>query len=78
MIERLSLNLLRKVLIFNEAEKETAFIHCDFFRNKNIHYENMINLLINQFWTEEKNHLCEELFLSLTNYGKKCISIYYI
>ena len=70
--------LNRTGIILNEEEKEAAFIHCDFFRNKNLDYENMINLLINQFWTDQKNHLCEELFLSLTNYGKQCISIYYI
>ena len=70
--------LKRTNIILTEEEKEAAFIHYDFLRNKNLHYHNMINLLINQFWTEEKNRLCEELFLSLTNYGKQCISIYHI
>ena len=70
--------LNRTDIILTEEEKEKAFIHYDFFKNKNLHYYNMINLLIEQFWNEEKNRLCEEVFLSLTNYGKQCISIYYI
>ena len=70
--------LNRTDIILTEEEKEKAFIHCDFLINKNLHYNNLINLLIDQFWTEEKNHLCEEIFLSLTNYGKQCISIYHI
>ena len=54
------------------------FEECDYYINKNLHYENMINILLNQFWSEEKNDLCEEIFFSLTNNGKKCISINYI
>ena len=70
--------LQRTDITLTEEEKEKAFIHYDFFRNKNLYYYHMINILINQFWSEEKNHLCEDLFFSLTNYGKQCISIYYV
>ena len=70
--------LKRTDIILEENEKMKIFEECDYYINKNLHYENMINILVNQFWSEEKNDLCEEIFFSLTNNGKKCISINYI
>ena len=70
--------LKRTDIILEENEKMKIFEECDYYINKNLHYENMINILLNQFWSEEKNDLCEEIFFSLTNNGKKCISINYI
>ena len=70
--------LKRTDIFLEEEEKVTVFEQCDYYRNKNLHYQNMFNLLVNQFWTEEKNHLCEEIFFTLTDNGRRCISIYYI
>ena len=69
--------LKRTEILLEEDEKIKIFEQCDYYINKNLHYNNMINILINQFWSEEKNDLCEEIFCSLTNNGKKCISINY-
>ena len=70
---------LKRIDIFlEEEERVTLFEECDFYNNKNLHYENMFNILVNQFWTEEKSDLCEEIYFSLTNNGKQCISINYI
>ena len=70
--------LKRTDITLEENEKMKIFEECDYYINKNLHYENMINILLNQFWSEEKNDLCKEIFFSLTNNGKKCISINYI
>ena len=70
--------LKRTDITLEENEKLKIFEECDYYANKNLHYENMINILVNQFWSEENNDLCEEIFFSLTNNGKKCISINYI
>ena len=70
--------LKRTDITLEENEKMKIFEECDYYINKNLHYENMINILVNQFWSEEKNDLCEEIFFSLSDNGKKCISINYI
>ena len=70
--------LKRTGIILEENEKMKIFEECDYYFNKNLHYENLINMLLNQFWSEEKNDLCEQIFFSLTNNGKQCISINYI
>ena len=70
--------LKRTDIMLDEDEKMKIFEQCDYYANKNLHYNNMINILVDQFWSEEKNNLTEDIFLTLTNNGKRCISINYI
>ena len=70
--------LKRTDILLKEEEKIKIFEQCDYYINKNLHYNYMINTLLDKFWSEEKNDLCEEIFFLLTNYGKKCISLNYI
>ena len=70
--------LKRTNINLDEEEKSKIYEQCHYFINKNVYYEHMINILLDQFWTEKKNRLCENIFFSLTNNGKKCISINYI
>ena len=70
--------LKRTDILLKEEEKIKIFEQCDYYINKNLHYNYMINTLLDKFWSEEKNELCEEIFFLLTNYGKKCISLNYI
>ena len=65
-------------ILLEEKEKMKIFEQCDYYINKNLYYKNMINILIDQFWSKEKNNLSEEIFFKLTNNGKRCISINYI
>ena len=65
--------LKRTDIMLDEDEKMKIFEQCDYYANKNLHYNNMINILVDQFWSEEKNNLTEDIFLTLTNNGKRCI-----
>ena len=65
-------------ILLEEKEKMKIFEQCDYYKIKNLYYKNMINILIDQFWSKEKNNLSEEIFFKLTNNGKRCISINYI
>ena len=68
VLKKLDINL-------NEMEKEKIFLENDYFLNGMIKYENLLNLILEQFWDERKNHLCEHIYFLLTNNGKKYISI---
>lgn len=70
------IQVLKKMDIYlNETEKEKIFLENDYFLNGMVKYENMFNLILEQFWDERKNNLCEEIYCLLTNNGKKYISI---
>ena len=79
-IRRINLNefilaLKKSDIILDDSQKEKLFIEHNFFLNGIIKYEIMINLILEEFWNEEKNNLTEELYCMITNNGKKYISL---
>jgi Ca2+-binding EF-hand superfamily protein len=70
------IQVLKKLdICLSEAEKEKIFLDNDYFSNGMVKYEVLLNLILEQFWDERKNHLCEHIYYLLTNNGKKYISI---
>ena len=69
------LALKKTDIILNDSEKEKIFIEYDYYLNGIIKYEILINIILEQFWNEEKNNLSEEIYFILTNNGRKYISI---
>ena len=79
-IKRISVNdffqvLEKSEIYLDDTEKEKIFIESEFYLNGIIKYEVMTNLILEQFWDEQKNNLCEEIYCFLTNNGKKYISL---
>ena len=70
------IQVLKKLdICLSETEKEKIFLDNNYFLNGMIKYEVLLNLILEQFWDERKNHLCEHIYYLLTNNGKKYISI---
>ena len=69
------LALKKSDIILDDSQKEKLFIEHNFFLNGIIKYEIMINLILDEFWNEEKKNLIEEIYCIITNDGKKCISL---
>ena len=82
-IRRINLNdfilaLKKSDINLDDSQKEKLFTEHNFFVNGTIKYEIMINLILEQFWNEEKNNLTEEIYCIITNNGKKYISLNYV
>lgn len=57
------------------SEIQTLFLGYDFFLNGVIKYQLLIDILLMQFWDEKKNSLGEDIFLNLTNGGRKQMTL---
>ena len=57
------------------SEIQTLFLGYDFFLNGVIKYQLLIDILLLQFWDEKKNSLGEDIFLNLTNGGRKQMTL---
>ena len=67
--------LKKSDIVLDDFDKEKLFIEYNYFLNGIIKYEIMINLILEQFWDEHKDNLSEEIYLFLTNNGKRYISL---
>ena len=67
--------LQRSGIILETNEIQTLFSGYDFFTNGVIKYHLLIDILLSQFWDEEKNSLSEEIYFCITNGGRKQINI---
>ena len=66
------LKVLQKCKIFlNSEEIRTIFEEYDFFQSGIVKYEILIDIILNQFWNNEKLGICEQIFYLLTGNGKK-------
>ena len=65
-------------LHLNEEEKAKIFIEYDYYLNGMIKYEILFNLILEQFWDEEKNNFSEKIYYFISNNGKKYISLNFI
>ena len=70
------LKVLQKSKIFlNSEEIRTIFEEYDFFQSGIVKYEILIDIILNQFWSNEKLGICEQIFYLLTGNGKKNASL---
>ena len=66
------LKVLQKCKIFlNSGEIRTLFDEYDFFDSGIVKYEILINIILEQFWDNEKLGLCEQIYYLLSGNGKK-------
>ena len=66
------LKVLQKSKIFlNSEEIRTLFDEYDFFDSGIVKYEILINIILEQFWDNEKLGLCEQIYYLLSGNGKK-------
>ena len=70
------LKVLQKSKIFlNSEEIRTLFDEYDFFDSGIVKYEILINIILEQFWDNEKLGLCEQIYYLLSGNGKKNTSL---
>ena len=70
------LKVLQKSKIFlNSEEIRTIFEEYDFFQSGIVKYEILIDIILNQFWNNEKLGICEQIYYLLTGNGKKNASL---
>ena len=67
--------LQRCKLFLNTNEMETLFNEFDFFENGIVKYQILINVLLDQFWDDEKLYLSEQIYYLLTGNGRKIASL---
>ena len=66
------LKVLQKSKIFlNSEEIRTLFDEYDFFDSGIVKYDILINIILEQFWDNEKLGLCEQIYYLLSGNGKK-------
>ena len=66
------LKVLQKCKIFlNSAEIRSIFDEYDFFESGIVKYEKLIDIILEQFWNNEKLGLSEQIFYLLTGNGKR-------
>ena len=66
------LKVLQNCKIFlNSGEIRTLFDEYDFFDSGIVKYEILINIILEQFWDNEKLGLCEQIYYLLSGNGKK-------
>ena len=66
------LKVLHKSKIFlTSGEMNGIYDEYDFFQNGIVKYDILINIILNQFWDNDKLGLCEQIFYLLTGNGKK-------
>ena len=56
-------------------EIQTLFIGYDFFMNGVVKYQILIDMLLAHFWDEKKNYLGEQIFMNLTNGGRRKMNL---
>ena len=56
-------------------EIQALFIGYDFFMNGVVKYQILIDILLAQFWDEKKNYLGEQIFMNLTNGGRRKMNL---
>ena len=70
------IKVLQRCKIFlNTNEMETLFNEFDFFENGIVKYQILINILLDQFWDDEKLYLSEQIYYLLTGNGRKVASL---
>ena len=70
------LKILQKCKIFLSAEEiATLFDEVYFFDNGIIKCEILINIILEQFWDNEKLGLCEQIYYLLTGNGKRDVNL---
>ena len=67
--------LQRCKIFLNTNEMQTLFNEFDFFENGIVKYEILINILLEQFWDDEKTYLSEQIYYLLTGNGRKSSSL---
>ena len=67
--------LKRSGIKLETNEIQAMFLGQDYFINGVVKYQLLIDILLNNFWDEKKNSLCEDIFFILTNEGRKLISL---
>ena len=67
--------LAKSEIFLDEEDKEKIFIESYYYLNGRIKYEILITLILDLFWNEQKNRLCEDIYCLITNYGKKIVSL---
>ena len=67
--------LKRSGIKLETNEIQAMFLGQDYFINGIVKYQLLIDILLNKFWDEKKNSLCEDIFFILTNEGRKLISL---
>ena len=66
------LKVLQKSKIFlNSGEIRTLFDEYDFFDSGIVKYNILVNIILEQFWDNEKLGLCEQIYYLLSGNGKK-------
>ena len=66
------IKVLHKCKIFlTSNEINSIYDEYDFFQNGIVKYELLIDIILKQFWDDEKLGLCEQIFYMLTGNGKK-------
>ena len=66
------LKVLQKCKIFlNSEDIRTLFDEYDFFDSGIVKYEILLNIILEQFWDNEKLGLCEQIYYLLSGNGKK-------
>ena len=70
------LKILQKCKIFLSSEEiRTLFDEEYYFDNGIVKYEILINIILEQFWDNDKLGLCEEIYYLLTGNGKKNLNL---
>ena len=67
--------LKRSGIKLETNEIQAMFLGQDYFINGVVKYQLLIDIILNKFWDEKKNSFCEDIFFTLTNEGRKLISL---
>ena len=62
-------------IFFNPDEKKTLYRGFEYFENGVVKYQILINLLLEQFWDEEKLTLSKQIYNLLSNNGTKNLTL---
>ena len=70
------LKVLHKCKIFLTSDEiNNIYNEFDFFLNGIVKYEILIDIILNQFWDNDKLGLCEQIYYMLTGNGKKSMNL---
>ena len=70
------LKVLHKCKIFLTSDEiNNIYNEFDFFLNGIVKYEILIDIILNQFWDNDKLGLCEQIYYMLTGNGKKGMNL---
>ena len=67
--------LQRSGIKLETREIQTLFIGYDFFINGVVKYQLLIDILLSQFWDEKKSYQGEQIFMNLTNEGRRQMNL---